>query len=161
VAASTLDAEAPRWGGMAISMADGTFEIGGLAAGDFNLVAESELGFFGLRASVAAGATDVTLILRRGGRIAVRVLDPNGAPVRDAFASARRVSGITVPTVGATVPTDARGNTEISVPTGSVELRVTKEGGLEASAIVTVSEGVTIPVEVTLTPRKETPPPGR
>jgi len=71
------------------------------------------------------------------------------------------VSGTTVPAMGAGVPTDARGNTEISVPAGSVELRVTKEGGLEASAIVTVSEGATIPVEVTLGPRKEMPPPGR
>jgi hypothetical protein len=56
------------------------------------------------------------------------------------------------------MPTDARGNTELNVPVGSVELRVTKEGGLEGFATVAVSEGATIPVEVTLAARKETSP---
>jgi hypothetical protein len=53
--------------------------------------------------------------------------------------------------------TDARGNTEINVPVGAVELRATMEGGLEGFATVAVSEGATMPVEITLAPRKAPP----
>jgi hypothetical protein len=55
--------------------------------------------------------------------------------------------------------TDAHGNTELNVPVGAVEIRANREGGLEGVATVAVSEGATVPVEVTLAPRKETPPP--
>jgi hypothetical protein len=158
IGAVTGDVENPRWGGMAMSMPDGTFEIAGLAAGDFTLSASSELGFFALRPGVAAGTADVTLTLRRGGRVVVSALGPDGAPVRGASASVRRVSGTVAWGIGAMMPTDARGNTELNVPVGSVELRVTKEGGLEGFATVAVSEGATIPVEVTLAARKETSP---
>jgi hypothetical protein len=139
---------------MAMSMPDGTFEIAGLAAADFNLVAQSELGYFALRPGVSAGSSDVALTLRRGGRVVVTVLGPDGAPVRGASASVRRVSGTVAWGIGAMMQTDARGNTEINVPVGSVELRATKEGGLEGFATVAVSEGATMPVEITLAPRK-------
>jgi protocatechuate 3,4-dioxygenase beta subunit len=150
VGAVTGDLESARWGGAAMSLPDGAFEIGGLSSGDFNLVAQSDLGFFALRPSVAAGTSDVTLTLRRGGRVAVSVVGPDGAPAAGAFASVRRVSGVVALGLSSMMRTDARGNTELSVPVGSVEVRVTKEGGLEGLATVAVSEGVTVPVEVTL-----------
>lgn len=159
VGAATSDVAAPGWGGATMSMADGTFEIAGLAAGEFNLVAQSELGFFALRPSVPAGTSDVTLPLRRGGRVLVTVLGPDSTPVRGAFASVRRVSGTVAWGIGAMVQTDAHGNTELNVPVGAVEIRANREGGLEGVATVAVSEGATVPVEVTLAPRKETPPP--
>jgi large repetitive protein len=158
VGAVTGEVENPRWGGMAISMPDGAYEIQGLTAGDVTLIASSELGFFALRPGVAAGTSDVTLTLRRGGRVVVSAVGPDGQPVRGAFASVRRVSGTVAWGIGAMMETDARGNTELSVPVGSVELRVTKEGGLEGFATIAVSEGATIPVEVTLSARKETSP---
>jgi hypothetical protein len=158
VGAVTSDVESPRWGGAAMSMPDGTFEINGLAAGEFNLVAQSELGFFALRPAVTAGASDVTLTLRRGGRISVTVLGPDGNPVRGAFTTVRRVSGVVAFGIGAMVPTDARGNTDLNVPAGAVEIRATMEGGLEGFATVAVTEGAVIPAEITLAPRKTSGP---
>jgi large repetitive protein len=158
IGAVTGDVTSPRGGGMGTSLPDGTFEIAGLAAGEFNLIAQSELGFFALRPAVAAGTSDVTLTLRRGGRVAVTALGPDGQPVRGAFASVRRVSGMVAWGIASMMQTDARGNTELAVPVGSVEIRVTKEGGLEGLATVPVAEGATIPVEVTLTARQETSP---
>jgi len=158
VGAVTGDVDSPRWGGAATSMADGTYEIAGLAAGEFNLVAQSELGFFAVRAGVAAGTSDATLTLRRGGRVVVTVLGPDGAPVRGASASVRRVSGTVAWGIGAMMQTDMRGNTEINVPVGSVEIRATMEGGLEGFATVAVTEGATIPVEITLAPRQKSGP---
>jgi protocatechuate 3,4-dioxygenase beta subunit len=154
VRVGAVTGEAGTWAGWANSMPDGTFEIAGLAAGDLNLVAQSELGFFALRPGVSAGSSDVVLTLRRGGRVAVTVLGPDGAAVRGASVSVRRVSGMAASGIGATMPTDARGNTEINVPAGSVELRATLEGRLEGFATVAVSEGATVPVEITLAPRK-------
>jgi len=158
VGAVTTDVDSPRWAGMATSMPDGTYEIAGLAAGAFNLVAQSELGFFALRPSVAAGTSDVTLALRRGGRVVVTVRGPDGAPARGAFATVRRVSGTVAWGIGALMPTDAHGNAELNVPVGAVEVRVTKEGGLEGFATVVVTEGATTPAEVTLAPRKASGP---
>ena len=80
VRVGAVTGEAGHWAGWANSMPDGTFEIAGLAAGDLNLVAQSELGFFALRPGVSAGTSDVMLTLRRGGRVAVTVLGPDGAP---------------------------------------------------------------------------------
>ena len=158
VGAVTGDLDSPRRGGAAMSMPDGTFEIAGLPAGDFNLVAQSELGFFAIRPAVTAGTSDVTLTLRRGGRVVATVLGPDGNPVRGAFTAVRRVSGVVVVNgIGAMMPTDARGNTELSVPVGTVEVRATMEGGLEGLAIVTVPEGATVPLEITLAPSKSGP----
>ncbi|HZM51460.1 MAG TPA: hypothetical protein VFE68_13240, partial [Vicinamibacteria bacterium] len=121
------------------------------------LVAQSELGFFAIRPAVTAGTSDVTLTLRRGGRVVATVLGPDGNPVRGAFTIVRRVSGVVAQGIGATMPTDARGNTELSVPVGTVEVRATMEGGLEGVAIVTVPEGATVPLEITLAPSKSGP----
>jgi len=158
VGAVTGDLDSPRWGGAAISMPDGTFEIAGLAAGDFNLVAQSDLGFFGVRPGVTAGSSDVTLTLRRGGRVVVTVLGPDGTPARGAFTTVRRVSGVVAYGIGAMMPTDARGNTELNVPVGAVEVRATMEGGLEGFATVAVTEGAVIPAEISLAPRKTSGP---
>jgi len=157
VGAVTSDLDSPRWGGAGMSTPDGTFEIAGLAAGDFNLVAQSELGFFAIRPAVTAGTSDVTLTLRRGGRIVVTVLGADGNPARGAFTAVRRVSGVVANGIGAMMPTDARGNSELNVPVGTVEVRATMEGGLEGLAIVTVSEGATVPLEITLAPSKSGP----
>jgi hypothetical protein len=158
VGAVTGDLESPRWGGAAMAMADGTFEITGLPAGDFNLVAQSDLGFFALRPAVTAGSSDVTLILRRGGRIALTVLGPDGNPVRGAFTTIRRVSGVVAFGIGAMMPTDMRGNTELNVPVGAVEVRATMEGGLEGFATVAVTEGAVTPAQISLAPRKTSGP---
>jgi hypothetical protein len=141
---------------MDMALADGAFEIVGLAAGDYNLVAQSDLGMFALRPRVAAGTQDVTLTLRPGGRVIVSVVGEDGAPVKGALASVRQVSGIVAIGIGG-MPTDARGNAELSVPVGTVEIRAGKEGGLEGTGTVAVPEGATVPLEIRLAPRKEAP----
>jgi hypothetical protein len=155
VMAAQADGDGSRFGGMAMTLGDGTFEIGGLGSGSYTLSSQSELGLFALRPGVAAGSDDVTLTLRRGGRALVTVLGPDGAPVRGAFASVRRVSGIVTGGMGG-MPTDARGNTELTAPVGAVEIRAGKDE-LEGAVTVNVSEGATVAAEIRLAPHKQGP----
>ena len=157
VAAVAGDAEKPRFGGITQSLPDGTFEIGGLAAGAYGLIAQSDLGLFALRPAVSAGAEGVALTLRRGGRVIVTAIGPDGAPVRGAFATVRSVSGMVAWGIGGLVGTGDQGVVEMVVPVGTVDLHVTM-GGLTGSATVGVAEGVAVPIEVRLAPKEARAP---
>jgi hypothetical protein len=157
VAAVAGDVEKPRMGGFTQSLPDGTFEIGGLAAGAYGLIAQSELGLFALRPAVSAGAEGVALTLRRGGRVVVTAIGPDGAPVSGAFATVRNVSGMPAWGIGGGV-SDRQGVLEMAVPAGTVALHVGTESGLEGSATVGVAEGVAVPVEVRLATKEASAP---
>jgi protocatechuate 3,4-dioxygenase beta subunit len=129
-------------GGGTNTLPDGTFEIGGLRSMAHLVIARSDVGSFGMRDSVRPGDKDVVLTLRPAGRVTVRVLGPDGQPVMGATASVEGVSFMR---------TDAQGIAELTVPAGTVDLRVRKDR-LEAKTTVTVAEGGTAATEVKLTP---------
>jgi hypothetical protein len=148
-----------RSGGGTTATADGTFEVSGLTTGSYNLVStQPELGLYAFRAGVSAGTSDVTLTLRGGGRLLISVVGPDGAPVSGARATVSRVGGEVAFGLSLSAGTDERGNAELPVPVGSLEVRVTKEK-LGGTAVVSVGEGAAVPVSVTLAPPKVNPPP--
>jgi protocatechuate 3,4-dioxygenase beta subunit len=132
---------------------DGRFEIGGLADGEYTLVARSDGGGFALRAGVTSGAEDVTLLLRRGGRIELKLVGTDGAPVPGASASVFRVDGVPSPGIVSS-QSDAGGLATLSSPAGAVEVRAAKIDGpvMQAAGSVTVlvEEGSTATAEVVL-----------
>jgi len=72
----------------------------------------------------------VALTLRPAGKVAVRVLSPEGRPVADALASVALVDGAPVDLRGSTAPpTSEEGATEIGVPPGEVGIAVRGESG--------------------------------
>jgi len=135
---------------------DGRFELTGLGEAEYTLFARSDAGGFALRGGVAAGAEDVTLVLRRGGRIELKLVEPDGAPVTGAAASVFRVDGIASPGIVTTATSDVRGLARIVSPAGAVEVRVARVDGpvmtASGSATLVVEEGSTITAEVVLTP---------
>jgi large repetitive protein len=160
VGALPAEKDSSMLGGGAQSMADGTFDVSGLTAGLYNLLStQTELGLTAFRAGVSAGTSDVTLTLRRGGRVLISVVGPDGAPASGARAVVSRIGGAVALGTSMVATTDERGNAELPVPVGSLEVRVTKEGGLSGTAVVSVGEGAAVPVAVTLAPRKVNPPP--
>jgi protocatechuate 3,4-dioxygenase beta subunit len=149
IAAMELGADGrPAGGGGAMTLPDGTFQIAGLHAVPHRVIARSDVGMFGVREGVRPGDKDVVVTLRRGGRVAVRVLGPDGQPVPGAFAG---VDGM-----GVGANSDAQGIAEIMVPAGTTEIRVRKDR-LEGRATVTVAEGGTATAEVQLAPAASTP----
>jgi hypothetical protein len=149
IAAVALGADGrPAGGGGAMSLPDGTFQIAGLQSGPHRVIARSDMGIFGMREGVRPGDKDVVLTLRRGGRVAVRVLGPDGQPVTGAFAGADGM--------GMGASSDAQGIAEIMVPAGTTEIRVRKDR-LEGRATVTVAQGGTAAAEVRLAPAGSTP----
>jgi hypothetical protein len=139
-----VDPERGAGGGFAMTLPDGRFEMGGLRPVPHRLVARSELGGFGTLSGVSPGDKDVVLTLRRGGRVAVRVLGVEGQPVAGAL-----VIGGEGPGMG--VSTDARGVAELMVPGGTTEISVQKDR-LRGKTTVTVAEGGSATAEVMLAP---------
>jgi hypothetical protein len=128
-------------GGGASTLPDGSFRIGGLKAIPHRVTAWSGQGDFGQSEGVTPGDKDVVLTLRPGGRVTVRVLDPDGQPLEGAWAS--------VVNVGMGSRTDARGLAEVMTPAGTVELRAGKDR-LEGRATVTVAQRGTAAAEIKL-----------
>jgi hypothetical protein len=149
IAAVALGADGrPAGGGGAMTLPDGTFQIAGLHAVPHRVIARSDVGMFGVREGVRPGDKDVVVTLRRGGRVAVRVLGPDGQPVGGAFAGADGM--------GMGANSDAQGVAEVMVPAGTTEIRVRKDR-LEGRVTVTVAEGGTAAAEVQLAPTGNTP----
>ena len=133
---------------------DGRFELSGLMDAEYAVVARSDAGGFALRAGVPSGTEDVTLVLRRGGRIQLKLVDGRGAPVAGASASVLRVDGVSSPGIATSSTSDGDGFATLLSPTGAVELRVARvEGGAlvaAGSATVLVEEGSKTNAEVLL-----------
>lgn len=94
-----------RWGDEKRSLADGSFTLPGLGAGDYRIVARRDRAELrgpgqhdddprGVPVTVKAGATArVKLVVeRQGGEIHGRVIDAQGGPATDAFIDAERES---------------------------------------------------------------------
>ena len=110
-------------GGYEDSGPDGRFRIGGLAPAPHALVGGSELAGFAFRPAVTPGGEPLALTLRPAGHIRVRVVDPGGLPVKDAYPRVETIDGARVRMPGRTSgPTDASGVSELVSPAGVVEV---------------------------------------
>jgi hypothetical protein len=144
----------PGAGAAALILPDGRFELTGLGSGEHTLVARSDAGEFAVLSGVASGAEDVTLTLRRGGRIQLTLLNADGAPVVGASASVYRVDGVPIPGITGSGTSDGGGIAEILSPGGPVDVRAVKVNGAAivaaGEAAVVVEEGGTVTAEVRL-----------
>jgi hypothetical protein len=133
---------------------DGRFELTGLTEGEYALLARSDTGGFALRAGVLSGTEDVTLVLRRGGRIQMKLVGPDGAPMANASASVSSVDAAPVAGIATSGLSSEDGVVTIQSPTGAVELRAAKLEGpvlvAGGSVMVVVEEGSTTAAEVVL-----------
>ena len=132
------------------SLADGTFRIEGLDSASYAVAAGSGTRGFAVRTGITPGTEPVTLVLRPAGKLAIRVLGPDGRPAKGAWPSVHAWSGVAIelPYTGSS-PTDAGGVCELSVPAGSLELSVARDG-LVGSASATVRPGEIVPLEIRL-----------
>ena len=134
------------------SRADGSFRIEGLAAKPYVLAAGSPLAGYAVRGGVTPGEEPVTLTLRPGGRIAVRVLGADGRPVKEAYSSVETVDGLRVEMPGnSSGPTDATGLYELVAPAGTIGV-VAHHEKRTGEATVSVRTGETVPLTVVVQP---------
>jgi protocatechuate 3,4-dioxygenase beta subunit len=112
------------------SGADGSFRIGGLASKPHAIVGGSELGGYAFRPAVTPGGEPLALTLQPAGRIAVRVLDAAGQPVKDAYPRVETIDGARVRMPGrVSGPTDASGAYELAAPAGTIEVSARTDAG--------------------------------
>jgi hypothetical protein len=116
------------------------------------LAAGSPLAGFAVRGGVTPGEDTVTLTLRPGGRIAVRVLAADGRPVKEAYPSVETVDGLRVEMPGnVSGPTDATGLYELVSPAGTIGV-VTRYEKQTGRGTVGVRAGETAPLTLALQP---------
>jgi hypothetical protein len=139
------------FGGNSYTLADGSFQIDGLGAQAYTLVTGGDLPGWAVRGGVTPGDEPVTLALRPGGRIAVRVVDVDGRPIKDAYPQVQRIGGLSVVMPGGSGSTDASGFVEIGAPTGVLEIEA-GAGAQTGRGTVTVRAGETAPLTVVLQP---------
>ena len=114
------------------------------------LAAGSPLAGFAVRGGVTPGEEPVTLTLRPGGRIAVRVMGGDGRPVKEAYPSVETVDGLRVEMPGnSSGPTDATGLYELVSPAGTIGV-VAHHQKQSGRGTVTVSPGGTVSLTVVL-----------
>jgi hypothetical protein len=131
------------------TLGDGSFRIGGLMEEPYTVATGSELAGWAVRGNVTPGGDPVTLTLRPGGRVAVRVLSADGGLVKGASPYIVQVNGLPVSLPGGGASTDASGLVEIGAPAGRVEIeaRTRDETGRGSVAVVA---GATVPLEIVL-----------
>ena len=101
------------------------------------------------------GGEPLALTLRPAGHIRVRVVDPAGLPVKDAYPRIQTIDGARVRMPGRTSgPTDASGLYELVSPAGVVEVVAYGEKGT-GRGTVTVPPGGTVSLTIVL--QKEAP----
>ena len=109
---------------------DGSFRLEGLTSRPYALSAGSSLAGFATRRGVRPGSEPITLALRAGGRVDLRVVSVEGRPVGEACVSVVTVDGERVdPGLCVATPTEEDGATTIGVPAGEVVLAVHAESG--------------------------------
>lgn len=128
----------PRFSAWAEIRPDRTFELENLSDRRYNLLAASDVLGFAFAPGVAPGE-ELTLILRPGSRIALTVLDPDGAPVAGARVVVSAIGGRKVR--GVLGRTGADGRVELSAPAGSLEIKAVNDGDLVGVVRVTAQEG--------------------
>jgi hypothetical protein len=141
----------PSSGGVAMTLPDGTFEMSGLGESEHTLVVRGETGDFGFTPGVRPGREGVTITLRRGGRIQVHILGPDGAPVSGAFAMVTKVGETPMMGFGGG-PSDSAGLAEVVAPAGAVQIRANKDN-LEGTAATMVTTDGVAALEVRLAPK--------
>jgi protocatechuate 3,4-dioxygenase beta subunit len=143
--------------GSVYTLADGSFRMGSLGEEPYTLVTGGDLMGWAVRGGVTPGGDAVTLVLRPGGRIALRVLGPDGRPVEHAYPEVLRVDGLRVVMPGGWGSTDANGFVEIGAPAGRLEVEADSREGTGRGA-VSVPAGATVPLEIPVSPRKPNGP---
>jgi hypothetical protein len=138
--------------GSSRTLADGSFEMAGLADKPYSLSVQAEGGLFALASGVSPGAGPVTLTVRPGGRVQVTLVRADGAPVPLMPVFISRVQGNPVSRMLSTGTTNTAGTVELTVPAGSVEL-MALDSGREAKTTVTVPTGGAVRAELVLQPR--------
>ena len=141
VRAMSLESGTDRSGGGAMTLPDGSFQMGGLRPVPHRVFARSEIGAFAFRTGVVPGDKELVLTLRPGGRLTIRVLGPDGQPVAQA--------SVLVEELMLQTRTDVQGNGELTVPAGTMSLRARKDR-LGGRTTVTVAEGGTAAADIKL-----------
>jgi hypothetical protein len=136
-------------GGFGVTLADGSFQIGGLGSQPHTLTVFSDAGLFAAQSDVAAGTKDVELALRPAGRVRLSVTGPGGSPLGGARAALVSVDGKPFAAWRGAKTTDATGLIEFPAPTGSVEIDV-RNGTLQGQATAGVASGETAEVSISL-----------
>jgi len=137
------------------TLGDGAFRFDGLGPAAASVVAGGEVPGWAVRGGLVPGGDPVTLVLRPGGRVALRVRGPDGQPRAGVGAAVTRVDGAAFSTTGwPAPPTDASGFAEVAAPSGSVEVEAWGPGQVGRGQ-TTVRTGETAPLEIVL---EATPP---
>jgi hypothetical protein len=89
-----MASEPPAYAGLARTLADGSFQISGLAETPHNVLAQSEIGTFAVGTGVSPGEEELLLELRTGGRALLGVRDPSGLPISGARAIVTHLAGV-------------------------------------------------------------------
>lgn len=135
--------------GHGFALPDGSFRIGGLKPGPYNLTVHAMNTLVGLKARVEAGAENVVIEAVRLGKVVVRVLTADGAPVSDAWVQWTRWNGESFGLAQPSVETSATGSAEITAPAGAVEITGSGETG-HATVLVDVPPDGVATVEMRL-----------
>jgi carboxypeptidase family protein len=142
-----------RTNAIALTVGDGSFQLSGLRESRYQLVA-AEGGLFALATSAAPNPQPVTLTLRPGGRVHLKVVDATGAGIAGAYASVSGYQGLSLNIYGGQA--DGSGVLEFNAPAGALEIRASglsqAAARLEGTAKATVEVGATVAVELTMSP---------
>jgi len=137
-------------GGAVESDADGTFRIGGLGEGRYNICGGSAQAGYGVRSGIRPGERNAGITLRPAGRVRLLVLDDDALPIPTAYAFVARVgtAKVTVPALALALSGDS-GRIELATPAGDVEIVVRAQDRI-AKVALQVPEGQVLDKEVTL-----------
>jgi hypothetical protein len=112
-----------------------------------------------VRTGVLPGEEALTLALRPGGKIKVRVLGPDGQALKDQYPRVRAWQGTPIRMPGrVSGPTDASGIYELVAPAGTVDVAVGDGAKPLGSGTAAVRPSETVPLEIVLT--RAPPKPG-
>ena len=134
-----------------MSLPDGSFELADLLDAPYMVGAQAAGGLFGIAMGIVPGGKPITLGLRPGGRVRLKVLAADGSPAAGAMAF---VSGYQGGPAGGNLgngQADETGVAELLVPAGAVELSARNAtGDRVGKTTVKVPPGGTVTAEVTL-----------
>ena len=141
-------AAVPTRVGFAITIPDGSFRLVDLARGRYNILAATgDAATFAFLPSIPAGADDLDLSLRPGGKVEGLVVDLEGAPVANAIVALAAIDGRKVR--GVQSRSDGSGRLELKAPQGNLMIRAVLNEA-EGMAKVSVSPNETARVEIVL-----------